>query len=276
MRYIFLNLKRFDLPPAYGGVNRLAPFAEWGGRTVSSIQDGLDAYPEAQFAAFLPEMHLLPAAAALKEGSRLALGCQGVSPIDLSPGGNFGALTSSLPAAAAAAAGCGWALVGHCEERQKLAAVLRAADVDDPLAVNRILGQEVKAAVDRGLKVLYCIGEKESEQPRWQEILSAQLQAGLADAGDGEVVIGYEPVWSIGPGKTPAGREYIQMAARFVKGCCGRPVVYGGGLKADNAPMLRSIPEIDGGLIALTRFTGEIGFYPEEYLEIVRLYLCGK
>ena len=50
-------------------------------------------------------------------------------------------------------------------------------------------------------------------------------------------------------------------------------VVYGGGLKADNAAMLASIDEIDGGLIALTRFQGEIGFYPEEYLEIIRLYL---
>ena len=50
-------------------------------------------------------------------------------------------------------------------------------------------------------------------------------------------------------------------------------MVYGGGLKKDNAQMLASIDEIDGGLIALTRFTGEIGFYPEEYLEIIRTYL---
>ena len=50
-------------------------------------------------------------------------------------------------------------------------------------------------------------------------------------------------------------------------------VVYGGGLKQDNAAMLASIDEIDGGLIALTRFQGEIGYYPEEYLEIIRLYM---
>lgn len=50
-------------------------------------------------------------------------------------------------------------------------------------------------------------------------------------------------------------------------------IVYGGGLKKDNAEMLASIREIDGGLIALTRFSGEIGFYPEEYLEIIRNYL---
>ena len=41
----------------------------------------------------------------------------------------------------------------------------------------------------------------------------------------------------------------------------------------DNAEMLASIDEIDGGLIALTRFQGEIGYYPEEYLEIIRLYM---
>ena len=54
------------------------------------------------------------------------------------------------------------------------------------------------------------------------------------------------------------------------------PVSYthlGGGLKQDNAEMLASIKEIDGGLIALTRFTEEIGFYPEEYLEIINIYM---
>ena len=55
----------------------------------------------------------------------------------------------------------------------------------------------------------------------------------------------------------------------------GMDVVYGGGLKQDNAAMLASIDEIDGGLIALTRFQGEIGYYPEEYLEIIQLYMEG-
>ena len=55
--------------------------------------------------------------------------------------------------------------------------------------------------------------------------------------------------------------------------CADFAVVYGGGLKVDNAEMLASIDEIDGGLIALTRFQGEIGFYPDEYLEIIKTYL---
>lgn len=270
MQYIFLNLKRFDLPVTYGGVNRIAPFAQWGSAVVKAIQQPLSRYRDTVFAAFFPETHLLTAAAARDAGSSLQLGCQGVSATDVTPGGNFGALNSSLPPAAAQAAGCQWTLIGHCEERAKWAPVSAGGE-----EVGRLLGQEVRAAVNRGLKVLYCIGETEEEQPRWQQVLSRQLELGLRDAGEGEVVIGYEPVWSIGPGKIPAGREYIQKIARFVKEQTGLPVVYGGGLKAENAAMLRSIPEIDGGLIALTRFSGEIGFYPEEYLEIVRLYLEG-
>ena len=30
MKHIFLNLKRFDIAPEHGGVNRLAPMKDWG------------------------------------------------------------------------------------------------------------------------------------------------------------------------------------------------------------------------------------------------------
>jgi triosephosphate isomerase len=143
--------------------------------------------------------------------------------------------------------------------------------------VNRILNREVLAAQRAGLSVLYCVGEKAREQQQWQEVLGEQLRLGLAEADRGRVVIAYEPIWSIGPGKTPAGADHIGKIARFVKEQTGGlEVVYGGGLKKDNARLLASIPEIQGGLIALTRFAGEIGFYPGEYLDIVREYLGGR
>ena len=55
----------------------------------------------------------------------------------------------------------------------------------------------------------------------------------------------------------------------------GLDVGYGGGLNQRNAAMLASIEEIDGGLIALTRFSGAIGFYVDEYVEIVEMYRQG-
>ena len=165
-------------------------------------------------------------------------------------------------------------IIGHCEERNDKMGILAEAGVVDTKAVNRLLNQEIKLAVENGMAVLYCIGEKDTELDRWDQVLREQLEIGLEGVDKTKVVIGYEPIWSIGPGKTPAGRDYIQKIARFVKEVTGGcDVVYGGGLKVDNAEMLASIPEIDGGLIALTRFQGEIGFYPEEYLEIIRTYL---
>ena len=167
-------------------------------------------------------------------------------------------------------------LIGHCEERKDKAGIL-AAGGGDQAAVNGILNQEIREAVRAGLKVLYCIGETSEEQPRWQEVLRTQLEEGLKDVDKSCVTIAYEPVWAIGPGKIPPDKEYIQKIGAFVKEITGdMDVVYGGGLKQDNAAMLASVPDMDGGLIALTRFSGEIGFYPEEYLEIVKLYLTAE
>lgn len=276
MKHLYLNLKRFDVPAEMGGVNRLAPVKEWGSAIVFAVQEGLKRYSadEAEFVMFFPEAHLLGAASARCGSSPIKLGCQGVYREDVTFGGNFGAFTANRPAAAAKALGCESALIGHYEERLDKAGILFEAGVTDAAAVNRLLNKEIKRALSRGLSVLYCIGESADEQDRWQEVLGMQLQIGLDGVDKSRVVIAYEPIWSIGPGKTPAGREYIQKTARFIKErTAGAPVVYGGGLKSENAEMLASISELDGGLIALTRFSGEIGFYPDEYLEIIRKYL---
>ena len=275
MKHIYLNLKRFDVPAEFGGVNRIAGMQDWGSFLVHNTQEELKKYgQEAEFAMFFPELHLFGALNARSADSPVQIGCQGVFRQDVQPGGNFGAFTTNRPAAAMKAAGCETVLIGHCEERNHIGGILQMTGETDTRIVNQILNEEVRCALERGMKVLYCIGEKSEEQPRWQEVLGEQLEIGLKDADPSQVVIAYEPVWSIGPGKTPADKEYITKIAKFVKKKTGgMDIVYGGGLKKDNAAMLASIPEIDGGLIALTRFQGEIGFYPEEYLEIISLYL---
>lgn len=276
MKHLYLNLKRFDVPVEYGGVNRIAPLKDWGSYIVAHTQEGLKHYDPSQveFVQYFPEAHILGAVGARCEGSPVQVGCQGVYRMNTAVGGNFGAFTTNRPASAARAMGCTSTIIGHCEERNDKAGILAEAGVTDTAAVNRLLNQEIKCAQAAGLKVLYCIGEKSEEQERWQDVLGEQLSVGLEGVDTSKVVIGYEPVWSIGPGKTPAGKDYITMIARFVKERTGGlDVVYGGGLKVDNAEMLASIDEIDGGLIALTRFQGEIGFYPDEYLEIIKTYL---
>ena len=276
MKHIFLNLKRFDVPVSLGGVNRIAPLNEWGTYIVKNTQEALKKYDvnEVGFVQYFPEAHLLNAVAARCENSPVQVGCQSVYRMNTAVGGNFGAFTTNRPVSAMKAMDVNYTIIGHCEERNDKMGILAEAGVVDTKAVNRILNQEIKLAVANGMKVLYCIGEKDTELDRWDEVLREQLEIGLEGVDKSQVVIGYEPIWSIGPGKTPAGKDYITKIARFVKEVTGGiDVVYGGGLKVDNAQMLASIEEIDGGLIALTRFQGEIGFYPDEYIEIIRTYL---
>ena len=276
MKHIYLNLKRFDVPVELGGVNRIAPMQSWGSYIVVNTQEPLKNYDsaEVEFVQYFPEAHLLGAVAAQCENSPVQIGCQSVYRMNTAVGGNFGAFTTNRPVSAMKAMGVGHVLIGHCEERNDKMGILAEAGVVDTKAVNRLLNQEIRLATEAGMKVLYCIGEKSEEMENWQEVLREQLEIGLAGVDKEKVVIAYEPIWSIGPGKTPAGKEYITKIARFVKEVTGGwDVVYGGGLKVDNAKMLASIDEIDGGLIALTRFSGEIGFYPDEYVEIIRTYL---
>jgi triosephosphate isomerase len=275
MKHIYLNLKRFDVPVKYGGVNRIASVEQWGAYVVKSTQDSLMRYSahDAEFVQFFPEAHILSAVGALCEKSPLKIGSQGIYRMNTSIGGNFGAFTTNRPASIVKAMGCAAVIIGHCEERNDKSGILEEAGITDDKAVNRILNKEIKAALAEDIDVLYCVGETSEELYRWRDVLISQLELGLEGADRGKVVIAYEPVWSIGPGKKPADQAYVTRAARFIKEFTGgMDVVYGGGLKTENAKMLSAIDEIDGGLIALTRFDGEIGFYPDEYLEIIKTY----
>lgn len=275
-QHIFVNFKRFDVPSGLGGVNRLCAPQEYGGTIVRATLEELGKYDggRVSFTHFYPEAQIPGAVAALGGSSVLKIGCQGVYKDDVAVGGNFGAFTSLRPAACMKALGCSASIIGHCEERNSMRDLLSLAGVSDFTAVDKTLNREVRSALDRGMDVLFCVGERDYEVPRWDDVITGQLEIGLDGVDLGKVVVAYEPIWSIGPGKTPADAPYIKKVASLIKKVlgCDIPVVYGGGLKEQNAEMLASIDEIDGGLIALTRFSGEIGFYPEEYLNIIRLY----
>ncbi|MHB1393327.1 MAG: triose-phosphate isomerase family protein [Clostridia bacterium] len=272
-KHIFVNLKRFELPRKEGGLNGLCGIDKWGYYIVNGIKDGIKKYTDSEFAVFFPEAFTISAKAELTESDVLQIGCQGVHYNDVAINKNFGAFTTSRSAKSMKLLGCDYAMIGHCEERADKLNIMTEAGVADKDAVSRILNKEVKCAVESGLKVLFCIGETVDEQPEKYDIIKRQIEIGLNDVDRSNIVIAYEPVWAIGPGKTPPDKEYIQNIARHIKEVSGDlHVVYGGGLKLDNAKMLSSIEEIDGGLIGLTQFTGEIGFYPDQYLEIIKEY----
>jgi triosephosphate isomerase len=84
--------------------------------------------------------------------------------------------------------------------------------------------------------------------------------------------VAYEPVWAIGTGKT-ATAEQAQAVHAFIRQrvaghdaqvAQGLVILYGGSVKAANAPELFAKADIDGGLI------GGAALIAEEFLGICR------
>ena len=223
MKKIYLNLKRFDIPQSFGGINKDKENETYGAKIAGGIEKMNLSLP---VTIYFQESNLLSALSASKNVK-----------------------------------------IGHLNYLFGL-----AGGKGD---INKILNEEIKRAQEAGLEVLYCIGEKAEEQDHKYDVLKHQLLVGLEGIDLSKVTIAYEPVWAIGPGKVPPGREYIEDIARFIKSVVNCPVVYGGGLKIENAEMIASIPEVDGGLIALTKFGADFGFTLEDFEKIVLTYEKG-
>lgn len=89
MKHIYLNLKRFDVPVEFGGVNRLAPVADWASCIVK-IQEKLKTYDptEVEFGMYFPEVHLRMQWLQNRR-KPVQIGCQSVFRADTAVGGNF-------------------------------------------------------------------------------------------------------------------------------------------------------------------------------------------
>ena len=272
MKYIFLNLKRFDITKENGGVNSISEPAKWAQYIVNSVRDAVKKYSnETEFAIFFPEAHIIPAVECGM--GTIHPGCQGVYREDVTGDGNFGAFTTIRTALSMAQLGCDYTIIGHCEERKNLKSLMKEFGSKNVSTINSILNREVLQAQKAGLKVLFCVGEDAEEVTCREKILITQLTQGLHNVDLSKVVIGYEPLWAIGPGRPVPTAEVISEVGRMIKSIVPCDVVYGGGLKEENADMIASVPEMNGGLVALTRFKGDIGFYPDEYIRIVDKYL---
>lgn len=145
--------------------------------------------------------------------------------------------------------GISWVILGHSERRQGG-------------ETNAVVATKVKAALDGGLNVIFCIGEtaEENAAGKTVDVCSAQLQA-VTDAGVkdwSKIVIAYEPVWAIGAkalrAATPEEAETIHEAIRKWLNGAGVDadsirILYGGSVTAENCKALGAKPNIDGFLV---------------------------
>ena len=150
-----------------------------------------------------------------------------------------GAFTGEVSAAMLKEVGVAGAIVGHSERRQLF------GETDETVA------QRAAAALACGLRVIACVGETLAERDagRVAEVLQRQVGAVAAAVGaPAQLVVAYEPVWAIGTGRT-ASPEQAQEAHELIRAVLDVPILYGGSVKADNALVLLSQPDVDGALV---------------------------
>ncbi len=164
---------------------------------------------------------------------------------------------------------CDYVIIGHSERRTYFA--------EDNATINK----KIKKALEHGLKVIFCLGEKleQREKKQTKQVVETQLREGLADVTPEQVkniVIAYEPVWAIGTGQTatPQQAEEIHAYLRELIGVIYSVnvaeeirIIYGGSVKPNNAREIISMPNIDGAL------PGGASLDPESFSGIIKASL---
>lgn len=196
-----------------------------------------------------PAFISVPAVAdALKDCSLVEVGAQNFYPAD------SGAFTGEVSLPMLQDAGAKWIMIGHSERRH----VLGESDA--------FIAQKTACALEKGWKVMFCIGETlaEREAGQLQNVLQRQLETALMPLASevkaklvGSLAIAYEPVWAIGTGKV-AGTQEVLDAHKTVRQCLisllpdsgdRLPILYGGSVKPDNATGLLQLDNVNGLLV---------------------------
>ena len=166
-------------------------------------------------------------------------------------GKNTGAFTGEIAPTQLKDFDIKWTLTGHSERRH----IFRETDDD--------VAHRTKGALNEGINVIFCIGEKldERESGKTKQVVEHQLNSLNKDISKEEwskIVIAYEPVWAIGTGKvaTPEiAQEAHQDIRQWLKTNLGQDaadsirIIYGGSVSHTNCGDLAKQPDIDGFLV---------------------------
>lgn len=178
---------------------------------------------------------------------------------------NNGAYTGEISIPMLKDIGIDTVIIGHSERR--------AYDNETSEKCNL----KILSLLNNDMVPVYCVGEtlEQFENNLTTEVVKQQLIEGLKDVPVDQLknlVIAYEPVWSIGTGKN-ASKEIAENVCAFirhvVKKLYNAPVskkvriLYGGSVKPNNVKEYMSMENIDGALV------GGASLEIESYKELI-------
>ena len=245
MRYFIGNWKMFGVPKSINILNKITSFY--------SKDKNRNKYR----VIITPPYTLIESYAKYFKNKKILIGSQNCYQKE-----QFSSNTAAVSPYMLKSVGAQYTLVGHSDNRTE-------GDTD------LMLKDKVKFALKNNLKVVFCIGENKSEKKNKKtlSVLKRQLIKVLEkNFNKNNIIVAYEPIWSIGTGKIPTASElkkttiHIKKVLKSIFKKNSPAVLYGGSVDGSNVEMFKEIREIDGFLI------GGASKSSKKFIDIIKNY----
>ena len=245
MRYFIGNWKMFGIPKSINILNKINKF--------NSKDKNRNKYR----VIITPPYTLIESFSKYFKNKKIWIGSQNCYQKD-----QFSSNTAAVSPYMLRSVGAKYTLIGHSDNRGE-------GDTDS------MLKDKVEFALKNNLKVVFCIGENKSEKKnnRTFAVLKKQLTNVLEKKfKKNNIIVAYEPIWSIGTGKIPSAEElkkttvHIKKILKNIFKKNSPAVLYGGSVDGTNVEMFKQITEIDGFLI------GGASKSSKKFIDIIKNY----
>ena len=245
MRYFIGNWKMFGVPKSVNILNKINSF--------HSKDKNRNKYR----VIITPPYTLIESYAKYFKNKKISIGSQNCYQKE-----QFSSNTAAVSPFMLRSVGAKYTLVGHSDNRGE-------GDTDSTLK------DKVKYALKNNLKVVFCIGENKFEKKKKKtlSVLKRQLTKVLEkNFNKNNIIVAYEPIWSIGTGKIPTVGElkkttiHIKNVLKSIFKKNSPAVLYGGSVDGSNVKMFKEIREIDGFLI------GGASKSSKKFIDIIKNY----
>jgi len=245
MKYFIGNWKMFGVPKSLNILNKINFFY--------SKDKNRNKYR----VIITPPYTLIESYAKIFKNKNISIGSQNCYQKD-----QFSSNTAAISPYMLKSVGAKYTLIGHSDNRGE-------GESDS------MLKNKVQFALKNNLKVVFCIGENKSDKKNKKTlgVLKNQLTKVLdRKFNKNNIIVAYEPIWSIGTGKLPTAQElqkitiHIKKVLKKLFNKKSPAVLYGGSVDGTSVEIFKQIKEIDGFLI------GGASKSSKKFIDIIKNY----